>query len=76
MSRIYECQECHSAQTEPDELCRPQESWTPCLNRTVLEDNLRNLCGRAISQVNYFCSGCGRPAAEPELICLPVPLRA
>jgi nitrate reductase cytochrome c-type subunit len=76
MSRIYECLECHVVQTKSEGLCRPEESWTPCLNRTVLEDNLRNLCGRAISEVNYFCSGCGRPAEEDKLLCLPTALRS
>lgn len=72
MSPNFECSACHTLKEEPEGLCIPVPIRNECLSPTDLRTNLERACDQVLQTAAFYCEGCGRPTAEPQVVCMPM----
>jgi len=71
MTGIYECTSCGVVTTSREEICNPREISSR--NEYCGEAPAGNsvMCEPMAESLEYECGSCGRPTADPALVCAP-----
>lgn len=71
MTNVYRCANCGAVTTEQGHLCKPEPVAEDCSYCGQPVENARHICKPMRGHLDYVCGSCGRPAARPELVCVP-----
>ncbi|HXV21892.1 MAG TPA: hypothetical protein VD811_12970 [Desulfuromonadales bacterium] len=71
MAGIYECTSCGVVTTSKEDLCSPRSisSKNEYCGESPAESAV--MCEPMAKSLEYECGGCGRPTADPGLVCTP-----